>query len=185
MELGVGLLGRYVMELGTMVTEQETSEFCWEKKSRRKVWLPKLAGDSENGEHILLWASCPPFFQPGMTVGMTIHPLALRIWHVGVESQVVGSVCALRQSLRNIFLKINPIALNFSVGLLSFEKSGVLVLSGYWQVLQWAIKWRGGRRVSTFYSSSSHMMIAYIHSLLFTLEMGQSGSLCYSRDQGP
>lgn len=37
MELGVGLLGRYVMELGAMVTEQETSEFCWEKKSRRKV----------------------------------------------------------------------------------------------------------------------------------------------------
>lgn len=37
MELGVGLLGGYVMELGAMVTEQETSEFCWEKKSRRKV----------------------------------------------------------------------------------------------------------------------------------------------------
>lgn len=159
MELGVGLLGGYVMELGAMVTEQETSEFCWEKK-RKKVWLPKLAGDSENGEHILLWASCPPFFQPGMTVGMTIHPLALRIWHVGVESQEVGWVRALRQSLRNIFFKIKPIALNFSVGLLSFEESGVLVLSRYRQVLQWAIKWRGGRRVSTFYSSSSHMMIA-------------------------
>lgn len=68
------------------------------------------------------------FLPARMTVGMTIHPLALRIWHVGVESQEVGWVRALRQSLRNIlFFLIKRIALNFSVGLLSFEESGVLL----------------------------------------------------------
>lgn len=36
MELGVGLLGRYVLELGSMVTEQESPEFCW-AKNRSKV----------------------------------------------------------------------------------------------------------------------------------------------------
>lgn len=50
MALGIEPLGRCVLQLHTMVTEQETSEFSWGKKSRRKGWVPKLARDSKNEE---------------------------------------------------------------------------------------------------------------------------------------
>lgn len=75
MKLGVGLLSRSVLELGTMVTEQETPEFWWGKKSRRKPLLLQPARDSENREHtFFLLVSCPPFFQPRMTVATSCPP---------------------------------------------------------------------------------------------------------------
>lgn len=77
MQLGVGLLGRCVMDLGTMATEQETSEFCWERRAGGKYdfqsWRETVRMENT------FFFELPVHLSSSRGDWSTLHTLALRI----------------------------------------------------------------------------------------------------------
>lgn len=120
-----------------------------------------------------------PFFQLQRILESPRHiSLAFRILDGEVESQEVGWLWILRQFLRNHLKKLNPwhwislLICCFGFVFVFLRKAElstfrILTDSGLVMVNQLEKK-SCGRSMSKFYSSSSHMQLLYIHSLLFS-----------------